>query len=83
VRSRRRCSPSRYSRSWPQHRLPDLDANLGEQQEIFELAASLAARCGDAYRQATDWTRKLLNTAVFERLDAKGGRWRQRSESPG
>ena len=38
-------------------RLADLDANLGEQQEILELAASLAARCGDAYRKANDRTR--------------------------
>ncbi len=55
-------------------RLADLDANVGEQQEILELAASLATRCGDAYRKANDRTRKLFNTAVFERLDVKGGR---------
>ncbi len=57
-----------------QDRLADLDANLGEQQEILELAASLATRCGDAYHKANDRTRKLLNGAVFERLDVKGGR---------
>ncbi len=55
-------------------RLADLDANVGEQQEILELAASLAARCGDAYRKASDRTRKLFNATVFERLDVKGGR---------
>ena len=54
-------------------RLADLDANLGEQQEILELAASLATRCGDAYRKSNDRTRKLFNAAVFERLDVKGG----------
>jgi len=37
-------------------RLRDLDANLTEQQEILELAASLATRCGDAYRKANDRT---------------------------
>ncbi len=45
-------------------RLADLDANLTEQQEILELAASLATRCGDAYRKASDRTRKLFNAAV-------------------
>jgi len=55
-------------------RLADLDANLTEQQEILELAAALATRCGDAYRKANDRTRKLFNAAVFERLDVKGGR---------
>jgi hypothetical protein len=55
-------------------RLGDLDANLGEWQEILELAATLATRCGDAYRKATDRTRKLFNAAVFERLDLKDGR---------
>ena len=55
-------------------RLGDLDANLGEWQEILELAATLATRCGDAYAKATDRTRKQFNTAVFERLDVKGGR---------
>jgi len=55
-------------------RLADLDANLTERQEILELAASLATRCGDAYRKANDRTRKLFNAAVFERLDVKGGR---------
>ncbi len=55
-------------------RLADLDASLGEQQEILELAAALATRCGDAYRKSSDRTRKLFNAAVFERLDVKGGR---------
>ena len=55
-------------------RLADLDASLGEQQEILDLAASLATRCGDAYRKANDRTRKLFNAAVFERLSVKGGR---------
>ena len=39
-----------------------------------DLAASLATRCGEAYRKANDRTRKLFNAAVFERLDVKGGR---------
>lgn len=55
-------------------RLADLDANLGEWQEILDLAASLATRCGDAYPKASDRTRKLFNAAVFERLDVKDGR---------
>ena len=55
-------------------RLADLDANLTEWQEILELAATLATRCGDAYRKGSDRTRKLFNAAVFERLDVKGGR---------
>jgi len=55
-------------------RLGDLDANLGEWQEILELAATFATRCGDAYRKASDRTRKQFNTAVFERLDVKDGR---------
>ncbi len=55
-------------------RLTDLDANLGEWQEILNLAASLATRCGDAYAKASDRTRKLFNAAVFERLDVKDGR---------
>lgn len=52
-------------------RLGDLDANLGEWQEILELAAT---RCGDAYAKASDRTRKQFNAAVFERLDVKDGR---------
>jgi site-specific DNA recombinase len=55
-------------------RLADLDANLGEWQEILELAATLATRCGDAYRKASDRTRKMFNAAVFERLEVKDGR---------
>ena len=55
-------------------RLAELDANLGEWQEILELAATLATRCGDAYRKANDRTRKQFNAAVFERLDVKDGR---------
>jgi hypothetical protein len=55
-------------------RLGDLDANVTEQQEILELAATFATRCGDAYRKANDRTRKLFNAAVFERLEVKGGR---------
>ena len=55
-------------------RLADLDANLDEWQEILELAATLATRCGDAYRKANDRTRKQFNAAVFEHLDVKGGR---------
>ena len=55
-------------------RLTDLDANLDEWQEILELAATLATRCGDAYRKATDRTRKMFNAAVFERLEVKDGR---------
>ncbi len=55
-------------------RLADLDADVTEQQEILELAAPLATRCGDAYHKANDRTRKLFNAAVFDRLDVKGGR---------
>ncbi len=55
-------------------RLADLDADLTEQQEILELAAALATCCGDAYCKANDRTHKLLNAAVFECLDVKGGR---------
>ncbi len=57
-----------------EERLADLDANLGEWQEILELAATFAVRCGDAYRKASDRTRKQFNAAVFERLDVKDGR---------
>jgi len=55
-------------------RLGDLDANLGEWQEILEMAATFATRCGDAYRKGSDRTRKQFNAAVFERLDVKDGR---------
>ena len=55
-------------------RLADLDANLGEWQEILELAATFATRCADAYAKASDRTRKQFNAAVFERLDVKDGR---------
>lgn len=54
-------------------RLTDLDANLSEWQEILELAATLATRCGDAYRKADDPTRRLFNAAVFTRLAVKDG----------
>ncbi len=52
-------------------RLAELDANLGEWQEILELAATFATRCADAYRKASDRTRKQFNAAVFERLDER------------
>jgi site-specific DNA recombinase len=52
-------------------RLADLDASLGEWQEILELAATFAVRCGDAYRKASDRTRKQFNAAVFGRLDVR------------
>ncbi len=52
-------------------RLTDLDADLTEWQEILELAATFAARCGDAYRKATDRTRKQFSAAVFTRLAAR------------
>ena len=55
-------------------RLADLDANITEWQEILELAATLATRCGEAYRKADDRSRRLFNAVVFERLDVKGGR---------
>ncbi len=55
-------------------RLGDLDANLGEWQEILKLAATFATRCADAHARATDRTRKLFNAAVFERVDVKDGR---------
>jgi hypothetical protein len=54
-------------------RLVARDANLGERQDILELAASLATRRGDAYAKASDHTRKQFNAAVFERIDVKGG----------
>ncbi len=57
-----------------QDRLADLDANLTEWQEILELAAAFATRCGDAYRKAGDRTRRLFNAAVFTRLDVEDGR---------
>ena len=55
-------------------RLGDLDANLTEWQEILELAATVATRCGDAYRMASERTRRQFNAAVFTRLDVKDGR---------
>ncbi len=55
-------------------RVADLDANLSEWQEILELAATFATRCGDAYRKASDRTRRQFNAAVFTRLDVKEGR---------
>ncbi len=57
-----------------QDRLADLDANLSEWQEILELAAAFATRCGDAYRKASDRTRRQFNAAVFTRLDVRYGR---------
>jgi len=55
-------------------RLGGLDANLAEWQEVLELAATLATRCGDAYRKANERTRRQFNAAVFERLNVKDGR---------
>ncbi len=52
-------------------RLADLDADLTERQEILELAVTFATRCGDAYRKATDRTRKQFSAAVFTRLAAR------------
>ena len=65
-----------------QDRLADLDANLTEWQEILELAAAFATRCGDAYRKASDRTRRQFNAAVFQRLDVKDGRICHREYRP-
>ena len=64
-------------------RLGDLDANFDEWQEVLELAATFATRCGDACRKATDRTRKQFNAAVLERLDVKDGRHASRRPDPG
>jgi len=53
-------------------RLGDLDANLTEWQEILELAATLATRCGDAYRKGSDRTRKLLLPAGLDEAASAG-----------
>jgi dCTP deaminase len=39
-----------------------------------DLPATLATRCGDAYRKAGDRTRRLFNAAVFTRLEVQDGR---------
>jgi hypothetical protein len=53
--------------------LADLDADLTEWQEILSLAGRFATRCADAYRKADDPTRKLFNSAVFDRVEVKDG----------
>lgn len=63
-------------------RLADLDANLSEWQEILELAATFATHCGDAYRKASDRTRRQFKVAVFTRLDVKDGRLRHEEYRP-
>ncbi|MHB1593452.1 MAG: hypothetical protein ACYCO9_14500 [Streptosporangiaceae bacterium] len=50
-----------------------LDAYYGGAIDVPTLKTE-QARCGDAYRKATNRTRKLFNAAVFERLEVKGGR---------
>ena len=48
-------------------RLADLDANLTEQQEILDLAASLATRCGDAsgsWSKSQRWMIDVLRPSV-------------------
>jgi DNA invertase Pin-like site-specific DNA recombinase len=54
-------------------KLADLDANHAEWQEILSLAATLATRCGNAYRKADDQTRRLFNQAVFDKIQIKNG----------
>jgi site-specific DNA recombinase len=54
--------------------LADLDADLTEWQEILTLAGRFATRCADAYRKADEATRRLLNTAVLDRVEVKDGR---------
>lgn len=54
-------------------KLADLEATHAEWQEILTLAATLAARCDDAYRKADDPTRRLFNQAVFDKVETKDG----------
>lgn len=53
--------------------LSSADAGLKEWAEILELAADLASRCGEAYRGASERTRKLFNQAFFERIEVRSG----------
>ena len=51
--------------------LASADVGREEWAEILELAAELASRCGRAYRDASEGTRKLFNRAFFERIEVK------------
>lgn len=56
-----------------EERLKNVEATLAEWQEVVAIAFKFAANCGQAYRSANGRTRKLYNSAVFERLDVRNG----------
>jgi len=56
-----------------EERLKNGEATLAEWQEVLAIAFKFAANCGQAYRSANGRTRKLYNSAVFERLDVRNG----------
>ena len=56
-----------------EERLKGVEATLAEWQEVLAIAFKFATNCGRAYRSANARTRKLYNSAVFERLAVRNG----------
>ena len=56
-----------------EERLQGVEATLAEWQEVLAIAFKFAESCGEAYRKANGRTRKLYNSAVFERLAVRNG----------
>lgn len=56
-----------------EERLKNVEATLAEWQEVLAIAFKFASNCGQAYRSANSRTRKLYNSAVFERLAVRNG----------
>ncbi|MBF6557007.1 MAG: recombinase zinc beta ribbon domain-containing protein [Acidimicrobiales bacterium] len=54
-------------------RMAGLDATLEDWQEVMNTALRFATNCGRGYRRAGDRTRKLFNTAVFDRVLVRDG----------
>lgn len=50
-----------------------LDGNLGDWQEVMNLALRFSTRCATAYRRGSDRTRKLFNSTVLDDVRVRYG----------
>lgn len=55
-------------------RLANLGSEAEQWQAIIEKAMTFAAKCGAAYKQASDRGRRTLNKAVFESIEVRDGK---------
>lgn len=55
-------------------RLEQVEGDLDGWHEILESAMAFAAKCDRAYKKASDHERRLLNNAIFEKIEVRDGK---------